>query len=334
MNEGDIKVKVIDNIKILMSNDLEREQLKKLNNVLFSVLKDYDLNKMVTDLIVYSDDNHKAIEFFKGMLKLQDKSVGTIEQYVRAIKSMLEYIGKDYKDITKFDAMQYFSMLSTKVSKSTYNTYIHYNNQFFRMLQDEEMITYNPMAKIKTVKVDKRVVKPYNDAEIEVLKNNATSVREKAILTTLLSTGCRVGELCSINRADINGKEILIYGQKGKKYRPVYLNDTALYYINEYLNTRTDDNPALFVNVRRTKRGDINRVSRHSVETLISKMAKGTDIKSHPHKCRHTLCQKMLDSGMALQDTAQLLGHSNTNTTLVYWDVNHDKIKMLHSLYS
>ena len=185
----DEKCKILEYVKMVMSKDLSIEQINKLNNTLVSVLDKYDVTLKSTDLALYDDTNEKALQFFTGILKMQSKSDGTIEQYINATRKCMNEIGKNYKDINDFDMIKYFAHLSTTVSCRTYNNYIRYINQFFKWLCDDCYIQINPMRKIKIVSEDKVIKKPYTNAEMSCLRDNAESLRDKALITFLYSTG-------------------------------------------------------------------------------------------------------------------------------------------------
>ena len=70
----DEKYKILETIKIFMSEVLDESQMSKLSNTLISVLKDYDVTRKNTELAIYDDSNEKLLKFFTGMLKMQSKS--------------------------------------------------------------------------------------------------------------------------------------------------------------------------------------------------------------------------------------------------------------------
>lgn len=248
----DEKCKILEYVKMVMSEDLSMEQINKLNNALVSILDKYDVTLKSTDLALYDDTNEKALKFFTGILKMQSKSDGTIEQYINAARKCMNEIGKNYKDINDFDMIKYFAHLSTTVSCRTYNNYIRYINQFFKWLCDDCYIQINPMRKIKIVSEDKVIKKPYTNAEMSCLRDNAESLRDKALITFLYSTGLRISEALRLNKSDVVNNQVIAFG-KGRKERYVSINDVARYYLNLYLDSRTDNEDALFVTNKNAK---------------------------------------------------------------------------------
>ena len=331
----DEKYKILEYVKMIMSEDLNMEQIDKLNNTLISILDKYDVTLKSTDLVIYDDTNEKTLQFFTGILKMQSKSEGTIEQYISAARKCLNEIGKNYKDINDFDMIKYFAHLSTTVSCRTYNNYIRYTNQFFRWLHDDGYIQINPMRKIKIVSEDKVVKKPFTNAERDCLKDNADSLRDKALITFLYSTGCRISEALRLNRSDVTTNQVVVFG-KGRKERVVAINDVARYYLNLYLNSRTDNEDALFVTLKNAKGYDHpTRFTKSGAEDMFRKLGKKCGIENvHPHRFRRTLCTTLLSKGVPIQEVQVVLGHADINTTTLYNYVDPEQLQNKLSIYS
>lgn len=319
----DEKYKILEYVKTVMSQDLDSHQINKLSNTLITILDRYDVTEKTTDLTIYDDTNEKALQFFTGILKMQSKSDGTIEQYISSARKCINAIGKNYKDINEFDMTKYFAHLSTSVSCRTYNNYIRYINQFFKWLHDDGYIQTNPMRKIKIVREDKTIKKPFTNAERDCLKDNAETLRDKALITFLYSTGCRISETLALNKSDVVNNQVIVFG-KGRKERIVNINDVARYYLNLYLESRTDDEEALFVTLKNAKgKTHPERLSKNGAEDMFRKLGKKCGIKNvHPHRFRRSLCCSLLEKGMPIQEVQIVLGHSNINTTTIYNYVN------------
>lgn len=331
----DEKCKILEYVKMVMSKDLSIEQINKLNNTLVSVLDKYDVTLKSTDLALYDDTNEKALQFFTGILKMQSKSDGTIEQYINATRKCMNEIGKNYKDINDFDMIKYFAHLSTTVSCRTYNNYIRYINQFFKWLCDDCYIQINPMRKIKIVSEDKVIKKPYTNAEMSCLRDNAESLRDKALITFLYSTGLRISEALRLNKSDAVNNQVIAFG-KGRKERYVSINDVARYYLNLYLDSRTDNEDALFVTNKNAKGYDHpTRFTKSGAEDMLRKLGKKCGIDNvHPHRFRRTLCCSLLEKGMPIQEVQVVLGHANISTTTLYNYVNPEQLQSKLSIFS
>ena len=315
----DEKYKILEYVKTVMSQDLDSHQINKLSNTLITILDKYDVTEKTTNLTIYDDTNEKALQFFIGILKMQSKSDGTIEQYISSARKCMETIGKNYKDINEFDMTKYFAHLYTSVSCRTYNNYIRYVNQFFKWLHDDGYIPTNPMRKIKIVKEDKIVKKPFTNAERDCLKDNAETLRDKALITFLYSTGCRISEALALNRCDVIHDQVIVFG-KGRKERAVSINDVARYYLNLYLGSRTDSEEALFITLKNAKGKDHpTRLTKGAAEDMFRKLGEKCGIENvHPHRFRRSLCCSLLEKGMPIQEVQIVLGHSNINTTTIY----------------
>ena len=152
-------------------------------------------------------------------------------------------------------------------------------------------------------------------------------------MEVLYSTGCRVTELERLNISDVNfeTKEVYLFG-KGDKHRTSYLNAKAEVALKDYLDERTDDNPALFVYDRKPH----GRLKKSGIEFLIRKMMKRTSgVTTHvtPHVFRHTTATTALDRGMSIVDVSRLLGHRRLDTTMEYITANSNSVKSNHQNY-
>ena len=246
---------------------------------------------------------------------------------------LVNYLNKRFEDITTNDIRYYLAMYqeTRKVSISYMDTLRRYFSSFFGWLSDEGFISKNPMRRIKHMKVPQRIKKPFTSAEREHLRCNAKSQRDVAIMEFLYSTAARIGEVTALNRSDIDwgNKEVIIYGEKGKKERKVYLTDECAYHLKKYLMSRDDMNPALFVSNRKPH----NRMGKEAIWSLLSKLGKKTDIHAHPHKFRRTLATMAIDKGMPIEQLQQLLGHKRIDTTLQYAMVKQSNVKFAHRKY-
>lgn len=218
------------------------------------------------------------------------------------------------------------------VKDTTYNNYITYVNQFFKWLSDDGYINGNPMTKIVHIKEEKRIKNSFTDAERDSLRDSAQCMRDKALLEFLYSTGLRVGEVPAINISDINNDELIIYGQKSKKERLVYLSDSCKHYLELYLKERTDDNPALFV-THRAYNGEVKRLQADGIRRMMNGLGKKCNIdKVHPHRFRRTLGTNMVARGADIVTVKEILGHTNISTTQIYIDSSKINIKNKHKI--
>lgn len=145
----------------------------------------------------------------------------------------------------------------------------------------------------------------------------------------LEATGCRISEICQINRDDIDfiDREIKVYG-KGRKERMVYIDKLTTMLLQEYLNSRTDNLPALFIG----KGSD--RLTPGGISKLLKSIAEKAGVDGvYPHKYRRTLATDLIGHGMPLEEVQKLLGHENINTTMQYVIVDQQAVKNSYNKY-
>lgn len=235
---------------------------------------------------------------------------------------------KHYSQITTNDIRAYIALMTLERnwSLSYQDTVLRYVRTLFTWLTTEEYISCNPTLRIKKIRSEKQVKKPFSEEEVEELRRATDNARDLALIDTMLSTGCRVGEIVGMNTAQINDDEIIVTG-KGNKQRTVYLNATARVSIKKYLETRTDDNPALFVSLLKP----YNRLEISGVEINIRELGKKAGVfECHPHKFRRTAATKALRRGMSIEQVQKMLGHSKIETTLIYAQSDIEDIKQAH----
>ena len=204
-------------------------------------------------------------------------------------------------------------------------------SSFFAWLEDEDYIAKSPVRRIHKVKTDSLVKEVLSDEQLEQLRDSCTTKRDLAIIDFLSSTGIRVGELVKLNREDIDfhERQCVVFG-KGNKERVVYFNARTKLHLQQYLNGRTDDNPALFVSLHSPH----TRLTISGVEVRIRKLGHTLSMpKVHPHKFRRTLATMAIDKGMPIEQVQRLLGHVRIDTTLHYAIVNQNNVKLAHKKY-
>lgn len=176
-------------------------------------------------------------------------------------------------------------------------------------------------------------------AEIPI--DTETGLRDRAIIELLFSGGLRVSELCNLNRDSINlaRREFMVRG-KGKKDRPIFIDQTTADRLGEYLSARSDTLPALFLNNSSNQNipdtsGDFRRLSPRSIERIIQKYARLAGITKHvtPHTLRHSFATDLLMNGADLRSVQSLLGHANIATTQIYTHITDPHLKEVHEKF-
>lgn len=310
---------------------LNNQDIDFLKNVLISVLNDYDVQPVKNEIVVYDvEGNYKLLGMFLVAKKVEGCTDRTITYYKLTITAFLDKINMPLSEVTADNIRFYIAKRSIedKVSKTTQDNELRNLRSFFSWLTAEEYIPKNPTLKIKSIKKEKRIKKPYTELEIEKLRNVCEHKRDLAIIDILYSTGCRVGELVGMDIADVNGDEITVFG-KGEKERVAYLNARAIHSLNEYLKERDDNNGALFVTLDKPH----NRISINLVESMMRKLGKQCGVASHPHKMRRTTATLALERGMPIEEVQKMLGHEQISTTTIYAQSSKSSVKGDHKKY-
>lgn len=308
-----------------MKNNLSEEQLKLLEKTLEIEL----MRKQERD----RKSNEQLLDEFLRSKIYENCSPDTIAQYKRENMRFIRHVSKRVENIDKRDVEMYLAEYreKRKVSDRTLNNARAFISAFFNYLEFEDVIKCNPVRKTKPVKEIKKLKPSFTDLQVEKMRENCKTDREKAIIETLNTTGVRVSELCNIDIKDIQDGAAVIRG-KGNKERTVYFSDKALYYIHKYIDSRDDNSGALFVNEKRTN-GTYKRVSKNSVEKIVRNIGRKVDVRAYPHKFRRTVATRGGNKGMPIQEIQSLLGHSKLDTTMIYCNVAEANVRMSHKKY-
>lgn len=318
--------KLIDDVLTEMA-DLSVEQLQHLANVLTIKLHGYQLVEESTELVVSERHWEKVLRTYIATKRLENCSMGTLANYDRCIRMMMHTMNKRLRDITVNDLRYYLARYqeNRKVSLGYMETMRHYILAFFTWASDEGYIDRNPARRIRKIKVPERMKRAYTAEEREILRCHAKTERDLAIMELLYSSAARVGEVVGINRSDVDfiKKEICIYGQKGKKERIVYLSDTASYHLKKYLESRKDQNPALFV----SSKAPYRRLNKSGIQAMLRELGEDTGIHAHPHKFRRSFITDAAARGMPLQELQAYAGHAKPDTTMIYCNVQSSAVR-------
>lgn len=317
--------KVINGILEGMTETLTDDQLQKLENVLVVQLHGLKIEEECTELVVSERHWEKVLRLYIASKRLENCAESTLQNYERCVRMMMEGLNKKLPDITTNDLRYYLAVYQNqrKISMSYMETLRHYISSFFAWVTDEGYIDRNPARRLKRVKVPQKIKKPYTAEEREHLKDIAKTQRDLAIMELLYSTAGRIGEVVAINREDVDfyRKEIVIWGEKGKQERTVYLTDGCIYHLRKYLDSRTDDNPALFVSLRKPHA----RIGKNGIEAMLRKLGLAAGIHAHPHKFRRTMLTDGGARGIPLQELQKYAGHKKADTTMLYISVKQDR---------
>lgn len=329
-----MKNELIKLIKTKMEPHLNKIQLYELNRNLKVILNDFDIVKSDKNLSIgVSKGNQELLESFLSAKEIKGCSEKTITYYKNTISKMLDDINLKIEVITTDDLRRYLADYKNQsnASKSTIDNIRRVLSSFFSWLEDEDYVSKNPVRRIRRIKTKNVVKEVLSDENIEVLRDNCDNIRDLAIIELLASTGIRVGELVNLNIDDVvfNEMECIVLG-KGESERIVYFDAKTKIHLLKYLESRDDNNPALFVSIRKPH----VRLGISGVEKRVRKIGRESDIKKvHPHKFRRTMATKAIDKGMPIEQVQRLLGHVQIDTTMQYAMVNQSNVKIAHRKY-
>lgn len=318
-NEHVIK-RIREELENIVSTDVLRIIVECVSDILSSeTIKSTEENEKRNDLI----------DSFLSSKKIEGCSEKTITYYQSTISTCVSTIDKSITDITTDDLRLYLSDYQTThdVSRVTIDNIRRILSSFFSWLEDEDYIIKSPVRRIHKVKTGHMVKNTFSDEELERMRDSASTMRDEAMLDILISTGMRVGELVNLDREDIdfNERECIVFG-KGSCQRPVYFDAKTKLHLQQYLDSRKDSNPALFVTLRGSKRMSIN-----AVESRLKNIGKAAGVTNvHPHRFRRTMATMAIEKGMPIEQVQKLLGHVRIDTTLHYAMVNQNNVKLSH----
>jgi integrase/recombinase XerD len=327
-----MKQKLINEVMQEMLGSLNNAQLERLQEVLEHAL----FHKEITETeqgLENGTTNMQLLESFLSSKRIEGCSEKSLAYYRTTIETMLAKVEKNVREMTTDDLRTYLTGYQEKKqsSKVTVDNIRRILSSFFSWLEDEDYILKSPVRRIHKVKAASTIKETYTDEALEKMRDNCCESRDLALIDMLASTGMRVGELVLLNRDDINfaERECVVFG-KGSKERMVYFDARTKIHLQNYLQERTDDNPALFVSLR----APYDRLKIGGVECRLREFGHKLDIpKVHPHKFRRTLATMAIDKGMPIEQLQQLLGHKRIDTTLQYAMVKQSNVKLAHRKY-
>lgn len=305
-----------------IEDDLQKQL--KIKSVIEEVLYDYEVTTKETSLV--ASDIEDRIQLYIACRRLENLSEKTLRNYELQLLKFASFFRKPVSTITTMDIRIYLAAVGKELKASSLNEVISILKTFFKWLAEEDYILKNPLNKIKQSKVPKRARRALNDYQVEVLREGCWTKREKALVEFLLSTGCRVAEVASVNKRDIDWSNLsLKVIGKGNKEREVSFTPKAKRLLQKYLESRVDTNEALFVGSKRPYR----RLGIRAIQREIERIYKRTelDTKVSPHFCRHTFATQRLNSGMALPTLQKFMGHSSPATTQIYAEMSNENMK-------
>lgn len=344
---------IIDKLRQNLYSSLGPELCQVAEIAVLDALGDFDLSRKSTALVVYNDSDAQLLSRFCLAKGVQGLSKKTLDLYAKNIGKFLQTAGKHIKEVAPDDVRVYLAKKKIGGASDNYLANILRSlSSFYSWLEKEDLIEKNPVARVETIKIHKKVRNALTDDQMEAVRHAVTTKRDKALVEFLYSTGCRVSEACSVKIQDINFDTLeLIVTGKGNKQRTVYLSQRAKYLLQDYLSSRDDHYPWLFTRsyeglpekVAETfKKGhELNpntitpegALDKSSVEQVLRKVSRKLGFRVHPHLIRKTMATAALRKGMPIERIRVLLGHDSIATTTIYAQTSQNEVKLDHEKY-
>ena len=245
-----MKQNLINDVVQGMLPYLNNGQIEKLQEVLHFALFNYQVPQ---DKEHGENSEQSLVEIFLSAKRIEGCSEKSLKYYKTTIETMLFQLQKDVKQIVTDDIRTYLTEYqnSKHSSRVTIDNIRRILSSFFSWLEDEDYILKSPVRRIHKVKTGTSVKETYSDEALELMRDSCTELRDLAMIDMFASTGMRVGEMVLLNREDINfnERECVVFG-KGDKERIVYFDARTKIHLQNYLQSRKDNNPALFVSLQ------------------------------------------------------------------------------------
>ena len=284
---------------------------------LAAILKDYSITKESDE---QRSDLNRRIKYYLGAKRIDGLSDKTLGNYRCNLEMFAARVNKSAAKVTTDDIRGYISYLDeTRHLKDTsLQTHINTLRAFFGWLHTEERIKKNPMAKIKSLKLER-------------LRDACKTYREKALIEFLVSTGCRLSEVAQLRAADLNlaDRSVQVTG-KGDKDRVVYFSVRARLMIEEYMMQRKGGD-GLFV----SSKSPYEPLKPRAIQRIVHSLSEraGLEGRVHPHLLRHTFATHALNGGMDVTVIQRLLGHEDIATTQIYAELNEEGVRHQYNKY-
>lgn len=323
------KVTLLNSIKDLCADTLTSTQSDQLLGMIADTLSRYEV-ELIADNTPETDD---CLNAFLSAKAVEGRSENTLARYKYIISRLMDSVNVTTREITVYHLRKYLSGEKLRgMSDRSLEGMREVFSSYFNWLQREGMLKQNPTANLGTIKCRKVVREAYKETDVERLRYACDNPRDRAIVSFMRSTGCRVSEIVNLDLdlIDINKRECKVLG-KGNKERVVYFDAVTAMFLHDYLETRTDNCAALFPNL-----SGQGRMSAQGMRAMLHRLQDkcGITASVHPHKFRRTLATTLIHKGMPIQEVAAVLGHDKLDTTMKYVVIDQQDVKHSYDRYS
>lgn len=317
----------LKDVKENVDDFLTQKEALKVIDAVNEVLVNYEVEEAQG---AYDSASNDLIQAFLDAKEIEGRSSKTLNRYSYMLQKAAQGMGVPIPKVTVFHVRSY--LMSEKkrgLSDQSLEGVRSILSSFFSWLFTEGLIKANPVANIGSIKCQKQIKKPFSALELEQIKQACGTDKERALITFLRSTGCRVGEVCRLDRdsVDFAHMECKVLG-KGNKERIVYFDSITAMELNKYLSGRKDSDPCLF-------RSIYGRLTEQGVRYILKDLEERSGVENvHPHRFRRTLATNLIDRGMPIQEVAYILGHDNINTTMKYVYIEKTNVENAYRKYT
>ena len=296
----------------------------------------YEVKQKESDMGEWCDELPEVVQTYLVCKRMAGLSNSTLNNYKIILNVFFREVKKEPQLVTANEIRKFLYAYQEQkgVSRRTIDKYREYITRFFTWAHDEGYISNNPARNIIAIKYEEKPREALTQVELEYLRMACATIRERAIVEFLYSTGARVSELTIMKKSDINwyDKSVHLFG-KGRKHRISFLNAKAEVALINYLDSRNDDSEFLFVSMKSPH----DNLKKDGIEKIIRNIAKraSKNIGKHitPHILRHTTATMALQSGMPISDISKLLGHESIDTTMIYAKSSLEDVRSGHKKY-
>lgn len=321
------KAVLLKTLEQSLSTQITAADMEKVLSTVADKLSVFD----VQQVDVETTEKDDLLDAYVSAMQIQGRSQKTIDRYIYVIKRMMELVKVHTRNITVYHLRQYLAQEKARgISDRTLEGNRQVFSAYFNWLQREGLIDGNPTANLGSIKYQKKIKMIYSDIDMERMKYSCKTIRDRAIVCFLRSTGCRISEMTQLNKDDIDlvNLECTVAG-KGNKERTVYFDPVTGMLLREYFNSRIDSSPALFIG-----KGS-ERLKPGGVRYMLCNLADVSNVEHvHPHKFRRTLATNLIRHGMPIQEVAAILGHDKLDTTMQYVVLDKSDVKNAYRKYA
>lgn len=326
----DTRMEIINKVVSELA-DVEKEVVEKVERILYIQLQNYEVQERCTEVIPHDGSNLGYVRKFIATKRLEGKSERTLKKYQPELEKLIGFLNKKLYEVDTYDLRLYLSLYKENrgISNRTLENMRKTISSFFGWMHDEGYVGRNPARALKQIKYTKEVKKPFTGVEREKLKNACGFLRDLALTEFLYASGLRVSEVVSLDRNNIDfiNREAVVVG-KGGKERTFYLSEICTEYMKQYINSRTDNNPALFISLKKP----FGRLGKNGIETALKRIGERAGVENvHPHRFRRTLATDLVKKNVPIQDVAEILGHADLRTTQVYVCMDKETVKFRYN---